>query len=237
MTASIYVVATMDTKGEEAAWVADRIRATGTQALSVDVSALGASLLAADVDRNQVLAAGGLVASQLSEDRGAAVAEMSRCLSAYLVNEYAAGRVAGVIGLGGSGGTSLIASAVRSLPVGLPKLIVSTVASGNTSPYIECSDLVLFPSIVDVAGLNAVSMEILQNAAHAISGMVRYRQAISSAKPLLGLTMFGVTTTCVMSVKAQLERDGWECLVFHATGTGGRAMEHLIASGKPSRID
>jgi uncharacterized protein (UPF0261 family) len=134
--------------------------------------------------------------------------------------------------LGGSGGTSLISAAVRRLPIGLPKLIVSTVASGNTSAYIDCSDLVLFPSVVDVAGLNAVSMDILQNAAHALVGMVERRSKISSAKPLLGLTMFGVTTPCVMAVKHQLEKDGWECLIFHAVGTGGRAMERLVESGR-----
>ena len=109
---------------------------------------------------------------------------------------------------------------------------MSTVASGNTSAYIDCSDLLLFPSVVDVAGLNAVSMENLQNAAHAMVGMVERRSKITNAKPLLGLTMFGVTTQCVMAVKKQLEQDGWECLIFHAVGTGGRAMERLVESGR-----
>jgi uncharacterized protein (UPF0261 family) len=232
MTACIYVIATMDTKGEEARWVAERVRCAGQAALTVDVSASEQVDGLADVKRSCVLTAGNLGAEQLSADRGEAVGQMSACLSEYLVAEYAAGSVAGVIGLGGSGGTSLISAAVRRLPIGLPKLIVSTVASGNTSAYIDCSDLVLFPSVVDVAGLNPVSMDVLQNAAHALVGMVERRSKITSVKPLLGLTMFGVTTPCVMAVRQELEKDGWECLIFHAVGTGGRAMERLVESGR-----
>ena len=232
MTASIYVIATMDTKGEEARWVAERVRQAGLPALTVDVSASEQVVKLVDVPRSKVLAAGNLEAAELAADRGEAVGQVSVCLGEYLVAEYAAGRVAGVIGLGGSGGTSLIAAAARRLPIGLPKLIVSTVASGNTSAYIDCSDLVLFPSVVDVAGLNAVSMDVLQNAAHALVGMVERRSKITSEKPLLGLTMFGVTTPCVMAVKHELEKDGWECLIFHAVGTGGRAMERLVESGR-----
>ena len=225
MTASIYVIATMDTKGEEARWVAERVRQAGLPALTVDVSASEQVVKLVDVPRSKVLAAGNLEAAELAADRGEAVGQVSVCLGEYLVAEYAAGRVAGVIGLGGSGGTSLIAAAARRLPIGLPKLIVSTVASGNTSANIDCSDLVLFPSVVDVAGLNAVSMDVLQNAAHALVGMVERRSKITSEKPLLGLTMFGVTTPCVMAVKHELEKDGWECLIFHAVGTGGRGQE------------
>ncbi len=232
MTARIYVIATMDTKGEEARWVAERIQKAGQAAATIDVSASNQDVGPSDVQRNEVLQAGGLDARILSTDRGEAIAQVSACLGEFLVGEYAAGRVAGVIGLGGSGGTSLISGAMRRLPIGLPKLIVSTVASGNTNAYIDCSDLVLFPSVVDVAGLNAVSMDVLQNAAHAMVGMVERRGKITSAKPLLGLTMFGVTTQCVMAVKEALERDGWECLIFHAVGTGGRAMERLVESGR-----
>lgn len=232
MTASIYVIATMDTKGDEARWMAEQVRSAGQAALTVDVSASEQVVTLVDVQRSSVLAAGNLDAAQLSADRGEAVGQISACLGEYLVAEFAAGRVSGVIGLGGSGGTSLIAAAARRLPIGIPKLIVSTVASGNTSAYVDCSDLVLFPSVVDVAGLNAVSMDVLQNAAHAIVGMVERRRVVTSNKPLLGLTMFGVTTTCVMAVKQELERAGWECLVFHAVGTGGRAMERLVESGR-----
>jgi len=136
-----------------------------------------------------------------------------------------------VIGLGGSGGTALIAPALRALPIGLPKLLVSTVASGNTAPYVGCCDLTLMYSVVDVAGLNRVSREVLSNAAYAIAGMVMAARPTAERKPTLGLTMFGVTTPCVTAVRQTMEARGFDCLVFHATGTGGQAMEKLVASG------
>jgi uncharacterized protein (UPF0261 family) len=139
--------------------------------------------------------------------------------------------VAGVIGLGGSGGTALIAPALRALPIGLPKLLVSTVASGHTAPYVGCCDITLMPSVVDVAGLNTVSRQVLANAAHAIAGMVARRTDEATSRPAVGLTMFGVTTPCVTAVREALEADGYDCLTFHATGTGGQAMEKLVESG------
>ncbi len=120
---------------------------------------------------------------------------------------------------------------MRALPIGLPKMMVSTVASGNTGPYVDCSDITMMYSVVDVAGLNVVSERILGNAAHAMAGMVNYRVKQRASRPALGMTMFGVTTPCVTAVRQQLESDGYDCLVFHATGTGGRAMEQLVASG------
>jgi uncharacterized protein (UPF0261 family) len=156
---------------------------------------------------------------------------MSAALAAFLKAEHDAGKVGGVIGLGGSGGTALIAPALRALPIGLPKLLVSTVASGNTAPYVGSSDLTLMYSVVDVAGLNRVSREVLANAAHAIAGMVTAARPSSERKPTLGMTMFGVTTPCVTAVRQALEARGFDCLVFHATGTGGQAMEKLVASG------
>jgi uncharacterized protein (UPF0261 family) len=127
-----------------------------------------------------------------------------------------------VIGLGGSGGTALITAALRALPIGLPKLMVSTVASGNTAPYVDCSDITLMYSVVDVAGLNAVSRRVLANAAHAMAGMVLHRPVDRESRPAIGLTMFGVTTPCVTRVREALEERGFDCLVFHATGAGGR---------------
>ena len=141
------------------------------------------------------------------------------------------GEVAGVIGIGGSGGTALITPAMRGLPVGLPKLMVSTVASGNTAPFIGCSDIVIMPSVVDVAGINAVSRRVLGNAAAAMAGMVQNQAAIIDEKPTIAMTMFGVTTPCVSAVRAQLEAHGFDCLVFHATGIGGQAMEELVQAG------
>jgi uncharacterized protein (UPF0261 family) len=135
-----------------------------------------------------------------------------------------------VIGIGGSGGTALITPAMRALPIGLPKLMVSTMASGNTAPYVDCSDIAMLFSVVDVAGLNAISCRVLANAAHAMAGMVAHRPANLPSRPTLGMTMFGVTTPCVTEVRQRLESAGYDCLVFHATGTGGRAMEKLVQS-------
>lgn len=156
---------------------------------------------------------------------------MGEALAAYLLREHAAGRVGGVLGLGGTGGTALIAPAMQALPVGLPKLVVSTVASGDTAPYVGCCDVTLMPSVVDVAGLNAVSRQVLANAANAMAGMVAGRREERSERPTIGMTMFGVTTACVTAVREALEAEGNDVLVFHATGTGGRAMEKLVASG------
>ncbi|MBX3439688.1 MAG: Tm-1-like ATP-binding domain-containing protein, partial [Planctomycetaceae bacterium] len=164
-------------------------------------------------------------------DRGAAVAAMSEALVQYLVGEQAAERVAGVIGIGGSGGTALITAAMRALPVGVPKLMVSTVASGNTAPYVDCSDITMMYSVVDVAGLNVVSRTVLANAAHAMAGMVARQPPPIETRPALGMTMFGVTTPCVTAVREALEARGFDALVFHATGSGGRAMEKLVDSG------
>lgn len=173
----------------------------------------------------------------LPNDRGEAVAVMCKALESFLRKAHEDGVVAGAIGLGGSGGTALISPALRSLPLGIPKLIVSTVASGQTEPYVGTSDLVLFPSIVDVCGINSVSRVVLSNAGAAFAGMVigrleRSRHSRSVDEKLtVGMTMFGVTTPCVNAVKERLAKEGYETLVFHATGVGGRAMESLVREG------
>lgn len=233
MSAILYAIATMDTKGEEIAYLAQCARATGIQVATVDVGTQSPPVVAPDIARERVAACHpqGAGATTGNSDRGLAVAAMSEALLAFLRQEHAAGRVAGVVGIGGSGGTALLAPAFRALPVGLPKLIVSTVASGNTAAYVGESDLILCPSIVDVAGLNRVSRAVLGNAAHAIAGMVRQEVPAGDARPALGLTMFGVTTACVTLVRQALEAKGNDALVFHATGTGGRAMEALARSG------
>ncbi len=232
-TASIFAVATCDTKAAELEYLAQAIGRTGRRVVTVDVGTLGPSPVAVDVPRDRILAAGGGV-DVASLERGAAVAAMSRALGDFLEREHAAGRVAAVIGLGGSGGTALMASAFRRLPLGVPKLIVSTVASGQTAAYVDVSDLVLLPSVVDVAGLNALSRRILTNAAAAIAGMAAHGAATvppNDPRPAVGMTMFGVTTPCVTAVREALEAQGHDCLVFHATGTGGRAMEGLVRAG------
>jgi len=233
----ILAFATCDTKGDELAYLAARIRAAGGTVTTVDVGTQRPPSVAVDVPRTALLAtlaAAGEDADLSGLDRGRAVERMSRAVAVWLGIEQDAGRVAGVIGLGGSGGTALLAPAFRRLPVGIPKLVVSTVAAGNTAPYVDVSDLVLLPSVVDVAGLNAVSRPILANAAAAIVGMVRHGAATlprAESGPAVGMTMFGVTTPCVTAVRQALEARGCDCLVFHATGTGGRAMEALADGG------
>lgn len=233
MTRAVYAIATMDTKGEEIAYVAERLRSAGATVRVIDVGTAGPPVGRPDVAREIVAAASDEEAAAILShtDRGAAVTAMSRALVAYLVREERAGHVAGVIGLGGSGGTALITPALQALPIGLPKLMVSTVASGNTAPYVGCSDITLMYSVVDVAGLNAVSRQVLGNAAHAMAGMVAQVVPKLKARSTLGMTMFGVTTPCVDAVRKSFEAEGYDCLVFHATGAGGRAMEKLVESG------
>ncbi len=238
MKPSVYAIGTMDTKSQELAYLAKCLRTAGANVTMVDVSTsknwhaaeigLTPGMTSPDIDRNMVLA-GELFDG--NHDRGTAIRVMSQALSRFLVKEFAAGRVAGVIGLGGSGGTALITSAMRALPIGLPKLMVSTVASGNTAGYVDCSDITMMYSVVDVAGLNVVSRTVLGNAAHAMAGMVANTPPTAASRPAIGMTMFGVTTPCVTAIRETLETRGYDCLVFHATGTGGRAMERLVESG------
>lgn len=175
---------------------------------------------------------------KLPDDRGEAVGIMSKCLENFLRQALEEDNsLAGVIGLGGSGGTSLISSAFRSLPIGIPKVIVSTVASGQTEPYVGTSDLVLIPSVVDVCGINSVSRVVFSNAGASFAGMVVGRLEMFRSSPsengkcTVGITMFGVTTPCVNAVQEVLTKEGYETLVFHATGVGGRAMESLVKEG------
>jgi uncharacterized protein (UPF0261 family) len=231
---NIYAIATMDTKGHELTFVAEEMERVGGQVLTVDVGTGPAAPPVAPGVAREVVAdchPGGRAVVLGITDRGCALAAMSEALSEFLRRRHAAGELAGVIGLGGSGGTALLAPALRALPLGVPKVLVSTVASGNTAPYVGCSDIVLVPSVVDVAGLNAVSRVILSNAAHAVAGMVAHRTHARADRPLVGMTMFGVTTPCVTAARRALEARGYDCLVFHATGTGGRAMEELVHGG------
>jgi uncharacterized protein (UPF0261 family) len=227
MTKHVYAIATLDTKGEELGFVASQLRDIGVPVKTVDVGTREPPSLNADVSREVILGGQCIPADG---ERGAAVTTMGEALRGYLLGQCAEDRVAGVIGIGGSGGTALITAAMRALPIGLPKLMVSTVASGNTAPYVDCSDITMMYSVVDIAGLNVVSSRILGNAAHAIAGMVQHPVEQRAARPTLGMTMFGVTTPCVTAVRQRLEAEGYDCLVFHATGTGGRAMEQLVAS-------
>jgi len=233
--ASVYAIATMDTKAAELDFVRSKLNQSGISTVTVDVGTAQLPTIVPTISRDEVLRSLGTEPA-ISDDRATAVRQMASALRVFLANESAQGRVSGVIGLGGSGGTSLITTAMRALPIGLPKLMVSTVASGNVAPYVDCCDITMMYSVVDVAGLNAVSETILSNAAHAMVGMVNQPKRTRTTRQAVGMTMFGVTTPCVTAVRNQLESDGCDCLVFHATGTGGRSMEQLVASGLISAV-
>ncbi len=228
--AAVYLIATMDTKGLELAFIAQRLRSEGVPVVMVDVGTLNEPQVTPDVGRDQVSA--GRFAVSENSDRGSAVSQMSDWLTEYLQAELAAGNILGVLGIGGSGGTALITRAMRGLRIGLPKLMVSTVASGNVAAYVDCHDITMMYSVVDIAGLNSVSQRILANAAAAMAGMAQQKPLDQrEIKPAVGMTMFGVTTPCVNAVRQQLESEGFDALAFHATGSGGRAMEQLVAAG------
>lgn len=231
--ATIALLGTMDTKGEEHAFVAQQIKARGHQTLVIDVGALEPPKLAPDVPREQIAHAAGadLGAILARRDRGEAVAAMAKGAPIVLARLAAEKRIDGVISLGGGGGTAIATAAMRALPIGFPKLMVSTLASGNTAQYVGSKDIVMFPSIVDVAGLNRISRQILTRAAGAICGMVEAQPPAAGDKPVVVASQFGNTTACVDHARKILEAAGYEVLVFHATGIGGRTMESIIESG------
>jgi len=232
MMPTVVLAGTLDTKGHEYAFLRDRVREHGVDVLLVDVG-VHPPQVEPDVSREEVARAAGAKSSALAEagDRGAATEAMGRGAAALLTSLHEQGRVDGVLGLGGSGGSSIVTSAMRALPVGVPKLMVSTVASGDTRPYVGAVDVTMMYSVVDIAGINSISARILTNAAGAIAGMVRGTVPPLEHKPLVGASMFGVTTSGVTRARERLEELGYEVLVFHATGTGGRSMEALVAGG------
>ncbi len=223
----IYVAGTADTKGAELVYLARLVAQAGVPAVLVDLSTSGKSGTA-DISPQEVAASHpGGASAVFTGDRGTAVSAMAVAFQHFILARQ---DVAGVIGIGGSGGTALITPAMRALPIGVPKLMVSTVASSNVAPYVGPSDIAMMYSVTDIAGLNRISRVILANAAHAITGMVRGTiPPARDDKPAIGLTMFGVTTPCVNQVVSLL-RDDYDCLVFHATGTGGQSMEKLADS-------
>ena len=236
VTPPILLLGTFDTKGEEYALVRALLLERGHEVLTMDLGILGAVAAPFPVDipaaRVAQAGAGSLEALRTRRDRGAAV-EVMQAGACELIRELAGeGRLAGVLGLGGGGGTAMITAAMRELPVGMPKVMVSTMASGNTAPYVDVKDITMMYSVVDIAGLNPLSTRILRNAALAVSGMVAGGPGTAATlRPLLAATMFGVTTPCVTAARERLEAAGYDVLVFHATGSGGRAMEGLIADG------
>jgi uncharacterized protein (UPF0261 family) len=225
------LIGTLDTKGREYEYLVTRLREHDVDAVIVDAGILGTPKVDSDISREEVARAASANVDDLAAagDRGAAIEAMSRGAGEVLQRLHAEGRLNGVLGLGGTGGSSLITYAMRQLPVGVPKLMVSTVASGDTRPYVGAVDMTMMYSVVDIAGINQISARILSNAAGAIAGMARAGVPEGGdEKPLVGATMFGVTTPCVEAARERLEELGYEVLVFHATGTGGRAMEALM---------
>ncbi len=234
MRRAIAVVATLDTKGVEAKFISDRVQEAGLVAVVIDAGVLGEPVFQPDVPRKTVAEAGGVTLAQLlsEEDRGKSIAAMAQG-AARVVRQFCdAGKIHGIISIGGSAGTTIGTSAMRALPVGFPKVMVSTLASGDTRPYVGIKDIAMIYSVVDIAGLNRISRRILANAAAAVCAMAEAElPSPTEEKPLIAATMFGVTTPCVTKAREILEKNGFEVLVFHATGSGGRAMEDLIESG------
>jgi uncharacterized protein (UPF0261 family) len=230
---TVALVGTLDTKGHEYAFLRDRLRDSAVDVLVIDAGVYEPVGLEPDVSSADVARAGGADRAELAAagDRGAAVTAMGAGAESIVRQLYAQGRFDGILALGGSGGSSIAAQAMRALPVGVPKLLVSTVASGDTRPYVGAVDLTMMYSVVDISGVNSVSARIMANAAGAIAGMVHAAVPSLEGKPLVAATMFGVTTPCVTVARERLEEHGYEVLVFHATGAGGQSMEALVKDG------
>lgn len=233
MPKTICIIGALDTKGEEFAFLKAEIEKRGCDTLVVDTGVLGEPLFTPDVAHERVAELGGTPLADLvaRQDRGEAMTVMTRGAAEIARQLYTEGKIHGIIGMGGGGGTVIGTSAMRALPVGFPKVMVSTVASGDVSAYVGTTDITMMPSIVDVAGINRISRTIFTNAAGAICGMVSGEPTPGEDKPLITATMFGNTTRAVNQAKEILEKAGYEVLVFHATGTGGRTMESLIEAG------
>lgn len=230
---TIAIVGTFDTKGIEYSYVKELIESLGLDTLTIHTGVFKPAF-EPDISNKEVAKAGGTDIETLvaKKDRALATELLSKGVEKLIPQLYEEGRFDGIISFGGTGGTSLVTPAMRALPIGVPKVMVSTVASGNTTQYIGTSDIIMMPSIVDVAGLNSISTKIFTNAVFAIAGMVKFEnKKVVAKKPLVAATMFGVTTPCVSKAAKYLEDRGYEVLVFHATGIGGKTMEALIEGG------
>ena len=232
--ATIAVLGTFDTKGEEHAFVANVIRESGHTPLLIDVGTLDVPKIKPDISREEILRFAKIDLTEILErkDRGETVAAMTKAAPPFVAKLVEQKKIDGIISLGGSGGTAIGTAVMRALPIGFPKVMVSTVAAaGNTSQYVGVKDIVMIPSIVDVSGLNRISREIFTRAAGAICGMVQAKPSAGSDKPIIVASMFGNTTACVEHARKLLEAQGYEVLVFHANGTGGKIMESIVESG------
>lgn len=230
---TIAIAGTFDTKGNEYVYVKELIESLGFGTFTIHTGVFE-SIFEPDVSNKEIAEAAGIDIETLvtKKDRALATEMLSKGMEKLIPELYKQGKFDGIISFGGTGGTSLVTPAMRKLPIGVPKIMVSTVASGNTSQYVGTSDIVMIPSIVDVAGLNSISTKIFTNAVFAIAGMLKFEnKKVVEKKPLVAATMFGVTTPCVTAASKYLENRGYEVLVFHATGVGGQTMESLIDDG------
>lgn len=235
---TVVVLGTLDTKGPEHAFVRDRLREAGLEVILVDLGVLGEPTVEPDVPAREVAEAAGTsidalrIAGTAEGHRSIALEAMARGAATLVAGWRAEGRCDGVMGLGGSGGSAIVSAVLRSLPLGVPKVLVSTMTSGDMRPYVGTSDLTLVNPVTDISGLNRVSRRVLSNAAHAMAGMVeRLREATDGDAPLVAITMMGVTTPGAQAVQGRLEAAGFETIVFHANGAGGMAMEALVEAG------
>jgi uncharacterized protein (UPF0261 family) len=233
---AVVLIGTLDTKGVEFQFVRDLLNQAGIATLVLDAGVLRPPTFTPDRGRDEVYAAAGtsLAAIQQANDRGRAMEAAAKGVTKILLDLLAKGQVDGVLSLGGSAGTTIATAAMRALPFGIPKLMVSTLASGQVKHWVGVRDILMMHSVVDISGLNRISRTVLTNAALALAGMVRKPQdqeSAAHAKPLITATMFGVTTPCVEAARKRIEQEGYEVLVFHATGTGGMTMESFIADG------
>lgn len=230
---TVAVLGTFDTKGKELKFIKECIEEHGLKTLCINTGVFE-PVVEPDISSAEVAAAVGADINAIVEkrDRATATEVLAKGTEKLIPQLYAEGKFDGIISIGGSGGTALATPAMRQLPLGVPKVMVSTMASGDVSPYVGTSDIVMIPSVVDAEGLNDISKVIFSNAANAVVGMVQNRKEIESdGKPLLAATMFGVTTPCVKAAEDYLHEQGYDVLVFHATGTGGKCMEALIDQG------
>ena len=236
---SVLLVGTLDTKAAEVAFVRDLLRESGVLVLVADAGVLGEPPFPADIPSTELFAAAGVKLDELrrANDRGKGVAAAAAGAAKVAERLHAEGKLTGVLGLGGAAGTTIATTAKRAVPVGVPKVMVSTLASGDVRPYVGTRDVCMVYSVVDVAGLNRISRLVLANAAAAMAGMVgRVTKASVDEAPVVTATMFGVTTPCVQAARSQLESNGFEVLTFHATGVGGRTMEGLARDGLVSGV-
>jgi uncharacterized protein (UPF0261 family) len=228
----VFVIATLDTKGQEAAYLRDLLAGYGVGVQLIDAGCLAPPTVQPTIERRELFAAAGEDPARLAAagDRGAAVSAAARAAAAFIERAHARQQVAGVIAIGGSAGTTIGTAAMRALPIGIPKVMVSTLASGEVRHYVGDKDILMLNAIVDIAGLNRITREVLGSAARAMGGMVLLPKpdTAEASRPLVAATMFGVTTPCVEAARRVIEAAGYEVLVFHATGSGGRAMESLV---------